>query len=152
MLKSFFWTPKYVLYAWLMLAWLLFIGWFNVQILVYYNAWNREFYDAIQTLQEERFWDLFWGFNVARFWDFITLNMDEKTMVPSFLEILIIYVPMVTYATWQHSFYRLFYDALWEFRHHLFWVGCALTTWVTSVPYVRFVCHLIASQNNLISI
>lgn len=105
MLKSFFWTPKYVLYAWLMLAWLLFIGWFNVQILVYYNAWNREFYDAIQTLQEERFWDLFWGFNVARFWDFVTLNMDEKTMVPSFLEILIIYVPMATYATWQTQRY-----------------------------------------------
>ena len=57
MLKSFFATPDRALYAWLMLAWLLFIGWYNVQILVYYNAWNREFYDAIQTLQEERFSD-----------------------------------------------------------------------------------------------
>jgi peptide/bleomycin uptake transporter len=105
MLKSFFWTPKYVLYAWLMLAWLLFVGWYSVQLLVYYNAWNREFYDAIQTLQEERFWDLFWGFNPARFWDFAILNMDEKTMVPSFLEILIIYVPVATYATWQTQRY-----------------------------------------------
>jgi peptide/bleomycin uptake transporter len=105
MLKSFFWTPKYVLYAWLMLAWLLFVGWYSVQLLVYYNAWNREFYDAIQTLQEERFWDLFWGFNPARFWDFAILNMDEKVMVPSFLEILIIYVPVATYATWQTQRY-----------------------------------------------
>ena len=105
MLKSFFLTPKYALYAWLMLAWLLFVGWYSVQLLVYYNAWNREFYDAIQTLQEERFWDLFWGFNPARFWDFLILNMDEKTMVPSFLEILIIYVPVATYATWQTQRY-----------------------------------------------
>ena len=97
--------PKYVLYAWLMLAWLLFVGWYSVQLLVYYNAWNREFYDAIQTLQEDRFWDLFWGFNLARFWDFAILNMDEKAMVPSFLEILIIYVPVATYATWQTQRY-----------------------------------------------
>ena len=101
MLKSFFWTPKNFTYAWLMLAWLLFIGWYNVQILVYYNAWNREFYDAIQTLQEERFWDLLWGFNLARLFDLVWLSMDEKTTVPSFIEILLIYVPMVTYATWQ---------------------------------------------------
>jgi peptide/bleomycin uptake transporter len=105
MLKSFFATPERALYAWLMLAWLLFIGWYNVQILVYYNAWNREFYDAIQTLQEERFWELFWGFNPARFWEFITFKMDETVMVPSFLEILIIYVPMATYATWQTQRY-----------------------------------------------
>ena len=105
MLKSFFATSDKALYAWLMLAWLLFIGWYNVQILVYYNAWNREFYDAIQTLQEERFWELFWGFNPARFWEFITFKMDETVMVPSFLEILIIYVPMATYATWQTQRY-----------------------------------------------
>ena len=129
MLKSFFWTPKYVLYAWLMLAWLLFIGWFNVQILVYYNAWNREFYDAIQTLQEDRFWDLFWGFNVTRFWDFVTLNMDEKTMVPSFLEILIIYVPMVTYATWQTQRYTF---AWREANTHYY-----LTRWENSTAKIE---------------
>ena len=105
MLKSFFATPDRALYAWLMLAWLLFIGWYNVQILVYYNAWNREFYDAIQTLQEERFWQLFWSFDPARFIDFITFGMDETTTVPSFLEILIIYIPMATYATWQTQRY-----------------------------------------------
>jgi len=84
MLKSFFWTPDRALYAWLMLAWLLFIGWYNVQILVYYNAWNREFYDAIQTLQEERFWQLFWSFDPARFVDFIKFSMDETTTVRRF--------------------------------------------------------------------
>ena len=105
MLKSFFATSDRALYAWLMLAWLLFIGWYNVQILVYYNAWNREFYDAIQTLQEERFWQLFWSFDLARFIDFLTFNMDETTTVPSFLEILLIYVPMATYATWQTQRY-----------------------------------------------
>jgi len=107
MLKSFFATSDRALYAWLMLAWLLFIGWYNVQILVYYNAWNREFYDAIQTLQEERFWQLFWSFDPARFIDFITFGMDEKTTVPSFLEILIVYIPMATYATCKHSVIRL---------------------------------------------
>ena len=105
MLKSFFWTSKNAPYAWLMLAWLLFIGWYNVQILVYYNSWNREFYDAIQTLQEDRFWQLFWSFDSLRMIDFISFNMDEKTTVPSFLEILIIYVPMATYATWQTQRY-----------------------------------------------
>jgi peptide/bleomycin uptake transporter len=105
MLKSFFLTKDKFLYAWLMLAWLLFIGWYSVQILVYYNAWNRDFYDAIQTLQEERFWELFWGFNLARFVDFASLSMDSENLVPSFLEILIIYVPIATYATWQTQRY-----------------------------------------------
>ena len=118
MLKSFFATRDQAVYAWLMLAWLLFIGWYNVQILVYYNAWNREFYDAIQTLQEERFWDLFWGFDPARFLDFIWLSMDEKVTVPSFLEILIIYVPMATYATWQTQRYTFAWREA-NTRHYL---------------------------------
>lgn len=105
MLKSFFWTKDRFLYAWLMLAWLLFIGWYNVEILVYYNAWNREFYDAIQTLQEDAFWELLWGWDTKRFWDFLWLNLDSEMVVPSFLEIIALYTPMAVYATWQTQRY-----------------------------------------------
>ena len=51
MLKSFFGTKESAVYAWVMLAFLLVITWYNVQILVAYNLWNKEFYDSIQTLQ-----------------------------------------------------------------------------------------------------
>ena len=105
MLKSFFWTKENALYAWTMLAWLLFLGWYSVQILVYYNAWNREFYDAIQTLQEERFWDLFWGVDQSQFVNLLSLRINEEITVPSFLEILLIYVPVATYTTWQTQRY-----------------------------------------------
>ena len=50
MLKSFFGSKESAVYAWVMLAFLLVITWYNVQILVAYNLWNKEFYDAIQTL------------------------------------------------------------------------------------------------------
>jgi len=88
-----------------MLAWLLFIGWYNVEILVYYNSWNREFYDAIQTLQEDRFWELLWGWDTSRFIGFLQLNLDEEMVVPSFLEIIVLYTPMAVYATWQTQRY-----------------------------------------------
>ena len=129
MLKSFFLTRERFIYAWLMLSWLLFIGWYTVQLLVYYNAWNREFYDAIQTLQEERFWDLFWGFNFARLVDFVTLGMNEETMVPSFLEIIMIYVPIATYATWQTQRYTF---AWREANTHYY-----LTRWENSTAKIE---------------
>lgn len=102
MLKSFFWTKENALYAWLMLGFLLCITWYNVEILVFYNAWNKEFYDAIQTLQEERFWDLLWGFDVIRLTNMITL---VEGTIPSFLEIITVYTPMATYAIWQTQRY-----------------------------------------------
>lgn len=129
MLKSFFLSRERFLYSWLMLTWLLVIGWYTVQILVYYNAWNREFYDAIQTLQEERFWDLFWGFNFARFVDFVSLSMDEENFVPSFLEIIILYVPIATYATWQTQRYTFVWR---EANTHYY-----LTRWENSTAKIE---------------
>ena len=102
MIKSFFWTKENGLYSWLMLAFLLTITWYNVQILVFYNAWNKEFYDAIQSLQQEQFWELLWGFSPGRFMDMVTMT---KGTVPSFLEIIILYTPMATYAIWQTQRY-----------------------------------------------
>lgn len=102
MLKSFFIGRSYFIYAWLMLAWLLSITWYSVEILVFYNAWNKEFYDAIQTLQEERFWRLLWGYDVTRLWDLAKLT--EETM-PSFLEIVSLYIPISVYAVWQTQRY-----------------------------------------------
>lgn len=102
MLKGFFWNKSTFFYAWLMLAWLMALSWYNVQILVTYNEWNREWYDAIQQLNEERFWFLFWDFNPARMWAFI---WREPNVMPSFAEILIIYVPLATYAIWQTQRY-----------------------------------------------
>ena len=80
-------------YAWVMLAILLTVTWYNVEILVFYNMWNKEFYDSIQTLQEERFWQLFWSFDMFRMWDLITL---KEGTIPSFLEIVILYTPIST--------------------------------------------------------
>ena len=102
MLKGFFWNKSTFFYAWLMLAWLMALSWYNVQILVTYNEWNREWYDAIQSLNEERFWFLFWDLNLGRMWDFI---WRKENVMPSFAEILIVYVPLATYAIWQTQRY-----------------------------------------------
>jgi len=98
MLKSFFLSRTHGVYAWVTLAWLLGLAWYNVQILVAYNSSNREFYDTLQTLQEERFWELFWGFDPLRFWDLITM---KEGIVPSFIEIVILYTPLAVYVIWQ---------------------------------------------------
>lgn len=102
MLKGFFWNKSTFFYAWLMLVWLMALSWYNVQILVTYNEWNREWYDAIQALNEERFWFLFWDINLGRMWDFI---WRKENIMPSFAEILIVYVPLATYAIWQTQRY-----------------------------------------------
>ena len=102
MLKSFFLNKSNSFYAWAMLSVLLGISWYVVQILVFYNSWNREIYDAIQSLQEERFWMLFLGFDLSRITDFVLLKEDT---MPSFLEIITLYTPIVVYATWQTQRY-----------------------------------------------
>ena len=83
MLKSFFLTKEYAVYAWLMLAFLLSLIWYNVEILVYYNFWNKEIYDVIQSLQEERFWELFLGWDAGRFLNFVTLT-EGTSLKPTF--------------------------------------------------------------------
>jgi ABC-type long-subunit fatty acid transport system fused permease/ATPase subunit len=102
MLKSFFLTKEYGAYAWLMLAFLLSMIWYNVEILVFYNLWNKEIYDVIQSLQEERFWELFLGWDAGRFLNFITLTEGVQ---PSFVEIIVLYTPIAVYATWQTQRY-----------------------------------------------
>ena len=49
MLKSFFLDKQNGFYAWAMLTLLLGLSWYTVQLLVFYNAWNREIY-----IQERR--------------------------------------------------------------------------------------------------
>ena len=98
MLKSFFFTLKNAPYAWFFLALIMSLTWYGVQILVFYNAWNRELWDSIQSYDEARFWQLFLGWDWGRLGD--TLRLVEDT-IPSFLEILVIYVPMTVYGTWQ---------------------------------------------------
>jgi peptide/bleomycin uptake transporter len=102
MLKSFFLSKEYGVYAWLMLAFLLSMIWYNVEILVFYNFWNKEIYDVIQSLQEERFWELFLGWDAGRFLNFVTLTEGTQ---PSFVEILALYIPIAVYATWQTQRY-----------------------------------------------
>lgn len=102
MLKSFFATRDSVIYAWGMLVVLLVVAWYNVEILVFYNTWNKEFYDTIQSLQQDRFWELLWGFDIVRFKDMILLKDD---VIPSFIEIIILYVPLATYSVWQTQRY-----------------------------------------------
>ena len=102
MLKSFFATRDSCIYAWGMLGVLLVIAWYNVEILVFYNTWNKEFYDTIQSLQQDRFWELLWGFDIVRFKDMILLKDD---VIPSFIEIIILYVPLATYSVWQTQRY-----------------------------------------------
>jgi peptide/bleomycin uptake transporter len=102
MLKSFFWTREYAFYAWTMLAFLLSIIWYNVEILVFYNSWNKEIYDVIQSLQEDRFWELFLGWDGGRFMNFITLTEGVQ---PSFVEIIVLYTPIAVYSVWQTQRY-----------------------------------------------
>ena len=63
---------------------------------------DREWYDAIQALNKERFWFLFWDFNLGRMWNFI---LRKDNIMPSFLEILITYVPLAAYSIWQTQRY-----------------------------------------------
>ncbi len=102
MLKGFFFSRGTFLYAWLMLFWLMALSWYNVEILVTYNAWNRDWYDSIQSLDEAKFWFLFWDFDFPRLVSFI---LRKENIMPSFLEILMVYVPLATYAIWQTSRY-----------------------------------------------
>ena len=122
MLKSFFFNKKYGPYAWIMLAILLGISWYTVEILVIYNTWNREIMDALETLQEERFFTLFVGWDVERIWNLVTLNEDSINSVPSFIEIVALYTPIAVGGSWLTARYTfkwreantLYYLKRWE--------------------------------------
>jgi peptide/bleomycin uptake transporter len=48
---------------------------------------------------------LFWGVDQSQFVNLLSLRINEEITVPSFLEILLIYVPVATYTTWQTQRY-----------------------------------------------
>ncbi len=98
MLKSFFFSKSYAWYAWPFLFLIMGMTWYNVEILVAHNRFGRELWDAIQGYNEVRFWDLFLGWDPGRLYDLATMDED---VVPSFLEILFLYVPLSVYVTWQ---------------------------------------------------
>ena len=61
MLKSFFLDRHNAFYAWAMLSLLLGISWYTVEILVFYNAWNKEIYDASKPYKNKGFGHYSWG-------------------------------------------------------------------------------------------
>ena len=114
MIKSFFFGEDW-LYAWLMLTLILAITWYTVEILVFYNTWNKEFFDTIQELNEPQFWYLLKSFDMSRIWELITLQkvllevngawLWVPKNTPSFIEIVGLYVPISTYLIWQTQRY-----------------------------------------------
>lgn len=121
MLKSFFLDRQNGFYAWAMLTLLLVISWYSVQLLVFYNLWNKEIYDSIQSLQEDRFWELFLGWDWGRIRELVMLK--EGTMM-SFIELMVLYVPIAVYATWQTQRYCFKWR---EANTHYYlnrWEGC----------------------------
>lgn len=119
MLKSFFLTKKYGPYAWIMLAILLAISWYLVQILVVYNVWNRDMMDALKDKEMELFWTLFVGWDVDRIWSLANLSKNPNS---SFLEIVALFTPIAVISGWLTMRYTfkwreantLYYLARWE--------------------------------------
>lgn len=108
MLKSFFLSKQYGPYAWLMGFFICFMSWYSVELLVAYNEWNRHIYDALQQYNEPVFWDLLFGFDLNQLSQFIQLAEDpitEKPVVPSFLMLLAVYIPINVYFVWQTQRY-----------------------------------------------
>ena len=104
MLKSFFLTKKYGIYAWLMGGLICLISWYSVQLSVAINQWNKEIYDAIQQYNEPAFWNLMFGWDWSTLGQFVTLTEDpltENRIVPSLLQYLVYYIPIAVYFTWQ---------------------------------------------------
>ena len=104
MLKSFFLTRKYGIYAWLMGGLICLISWYSVQLSVAINQWNKEIYDAIQQYNEPAFWNLMFGWDWSTLGQFVTLTEDpltENRIVPSLLQYLVYYIPIAVYFTWQ---------------------------------------------------
>jgi peptide/bleomycin uptake transporter len=121
MLKSFFLSKEYGPYAWFVGGIILFTLWYGVEILVFYNKWNREMMDSIQSLQEERFWMLFLGWDAERLYQLYTLR--ENT-IPSFIEILATYVPITTYGVWQTQRYVFKWRQANTHYYLKRWEGC----------------------------
>ena len=108
MLKSFFLTKKYGVYAWLMGAVICFISWYSVQLSVALNQWNREIYDTLQQLNEAQFWNLLWGWDWHTLKEFILLRdnpLTEKPVVASLLQYIVFFIPIAVYFTWQTQRY-----------------------------------------------
>ena len=108
MLKSFFLSKQYGLYAWIMGAVICFISWYSVQLAVALNQWNREIYDTLQQLNEAQFWNLLWGWDWHTLKDFILLQdnpLTDKPVVASLLQYIVFFIPIAVYFTWQTQRY-----------------------------------------------
>jgi peptide/bleomycin uptake transporter len=104
MIKSFFLSKQYGPYAWLMGFVICTISWYSVELSVTLNQWNREIYDTLQQLNEERFWDLLLGWDWGTLQSFITLQKNaitDKPIVPSLVQYIIFFIPIAVYFTWQ---------------------------------------------------
>mgnify|MGYP006089887409 FL=1 len=108
MLESFFLSRRYGPYAWAMGFVICTISWYSVELSIALNQWNREIYDTLQELNEERFWELLlsWDWDVLQ--SFITLEKDavtDKVIVPSLVQYIVFFIPIAVYFTWQTQRY-----------------------------------------------
>ncbi len=108
MLKSFFLSKQYGVYAWLMGLVICTISWYSVELSVTLNQWNREIYDTLQQLNEARFWELLLGWDWGVLHSFITLEKNaitDKPIVPSLIQYIVFFIPIAVYFTWQTQRY-----------------------------------------------
>ena len=108
MLKSFFLSKQYGVYAWLMGFVICTISWYSVELSVTLNQWNREIYDTLQQLNEARFWELLLGWDWGVLHSFITLEKNvitDKPIVPSLIQYIVFFIPIAVYFTWQTQRY-----------------------------------------------
>lgn len=108
MLTSFFLSRQYGVYAFLMGFVICSISWYSVELSVTLNQWNREIYDTLQQLNEERFWELLLGWDWGTLQSFVTLEKDavtDKPIVPSLLQYIVFFIPISVYFIWQTQRY-----------------------------------------------
>jgi len=103
MLKSFFMSRQYAAFAYSIGFVICFLSWYSVEMAVALNQWNREIYDTLQTLNQDRFWDLLIGWDWNTLHQFILLQenpITEKPIVPSLVQYIVFYIPIAVAFTW----------------------------------------------------
>ena len=96
-------SKKYALYAYSIGFVICFLSWYSVEMTVALNQWNREIYDTLQNLNQDRFWDLLIGWDWNTLSQFIRLQenpLTEKPIVPSLLQYIVFYIPIAVTFVW----------------------------------------------------
>ena len=96
-------SKQYAVFAYSLGFVICFLSWYSVEMAVALNQWNREIYDTLQTLNQDRFWDLLIGWDWNTLHQFILLQenpITEKPIVPSFVQYIVFYIPIAVAFTW----------------------------------------------------